>query len=593
MDSTLYASDLIINVDDRVTTSLNGTWQVIVDRQQSGYLDSYLKLRKDGYFNDEKANYIGYPVEYRFEDNESLSVPGDWNSQQEKLFYYEGTVWYRRTFDFSRKPDSRVFLYFGAVNYMVTVYLNGWEVGSHQGGYTPFNFEITDLVTTTDNRLVVMVDNTRRRDAVPTLQFGWWNYGGLTRRVMLIEEPKTFVQDYLIQLRKGSLKEVRGWVKLNGSDLRQRITIKIPEAKIEESFDTNGNGFASVAFEADFKLWSPEDPKLYNVIIQTESATVQDQIGFRSIETNGHEILLNGKSIFLRGISMHEEAPLHPSRAVSEEEANVLLGWAKELNCNYIRLAHYPHNEYMVRLADRMGLLVWSEIPVYWAISFDDSNAFGSAKNQLTEMIARDKNRAAIILWSIANETPITDVRTDFLRRLIQHARQLDDTRLLTAALERLDVDDNTIFLNDPVGEHLDVIGYNQYFGWYDGLPEKCARVQWQMEYEKPLIMSEFGAGSLYNYHGDAATIWTEEYQENLYKSQIEMFERIPFLRGISPWVLKDFRYSRALLPGIQDGWNRKGLLSNRGERKKAFYVLQEFYRGLSRPNEEDGQKEK
>ncbi len=589
----MRASDLIINVDNRVTHSLNGTWQIIIDRQQSGYLDSYLKLREDGYFNDAKPRHKGHLVEYSFHESETLTVPGDWNSQRETLLYYEGTIWYKKSFDLAVDRGSRVFVYFGGVNFMARVYLNGQELGVHEGGYTPFNFEVTDLLKTTDNVLVVMVDNTRRRDAVPTLQFGWWNYGGLTRRVILIQEPQTFIQDYFLQLRKGSLGQVKGWVKLNGPDLMQKITIKIPEAKIEKSFSTDSNGLASVVFDADFQLWSPEAPKLYDVIIQTETASIRDQIGFRSIETRGHDILLNGKPIFLRGISIHEEAPLHPSRAVGKDEANILLGWAKELNCNYVRLAHYCHNEYMIRLADRLGLLVWSEIPVYWAISFDESNAFESAKSQLTEMITRDKNRAAIILWSISNETPVTEVRTEFLRRLAQHARQLDDTRLLTAALERLDADDNLIVINDPVGEYLDVIGYNQYIGWYDGLPEKCERVEWQTDYEKPLLMSEFGAGALYNHHGDNDTIWTEEYQENLYKSQIEMCRRIPFLRGISPWVLKDFRYSRALLPGIQDGWNRKGLFSNRGEKKKAYYVLQKYYRQLMEPDKQDTVKER
>ncbi|MCG8606538.1 beta galactosidase jelly roll domain-containing protein, partial [bacterium] len=509
MNSALHASDLIINVDNRKTTSLNGKWQIIVDPQQSGYLDSYLQLRQDGYFKNEIARHKSDRVEYRFDDEETLNVPGDWNSQREKLLYYEGTIWYKKSFDCSPKPNSRLFLYFGAANYTARVYLNGEEVGVHDGGYTPFNFEITHLVKTKDNCLVVMVDNTRRRDAVPTLQFGWWNYGGLTRRVMLIEETQTFIQDYFIQFQKGSIAAVQGWVKLNGPDLNQQIKIEIPEVGIEEAFETDNNGVAKIAFDANLKLWSTEDPKLYDVLIRSESQTIQDQIGFRTIETRGEDILLNGESIFLRGISIHEEAPHHPSRPTGLDDARTLLGWAKELGCNYVRLAHYPHNEFMVRLADRIGLLVWSEIPVYWGISFEAPNSLESAKSQLTEMITRDKNRASVILWSIANETLISDVRTDFLRRLARHARELDDTRLVTAALERLDIDDNTILMNDPIGEHLDVLGYNQYIGWYDGSPGKCGRVEWKTEYNKPLIMSEFGGGALYNHHGDPETRWT------------------------------------------------------------------------------------
>ena len=132
------------------------------------------------------------------------------------------------------------------------------------------------------------------------------------------------------------------------------------------------------------------------------------------MKRRGTDILLNGRPIFLRGICIHEEAPLRGGRAYSREDALTLLGWAKELGANFVRLAHYPHNEFMVREADRMGIMVWSEIPVYWTIQWENPATLENARNQLKEMIARDKNRAAVVIWSVANETPLSDARFRF-----------------------------------------------------------------------------------------------------------------------------------------------------------------------------------
>jgi beta-glucuronidase len=570
---------LIANTEGRKTVSLDGQWQTIVDPYESGYYNYRYQPSDNGYFKNTKPKSKTELIEYDFDSSASLNVPGDWNTQTDQLFFYEGTVWYKKSFDYQRQPNTRLFVYFGAANYVADVYLNGEKLGQHEGGFTPFNFEITKLVRDTANFLVVKVDNKRRRDAVPTLMTDWWNYGGLTREVRLIETPATFIHDYLVQLQKGSRQRVSGWVKLAGEKFNQRVTIRIPEAGISKTFTTDSSGLAAIDFNADLKLWSPENPKLYDVSIEAETDHVRDQIGFRSIETRGTDILLNGRPIFLRGICIHEEAPLRGGRAYSREDAQTLLGWAKELGANFVRLAHYPHNEFMIREADRMGILVWSEIPVYWTIQWENPATLENARNQLGEMITRDKNRAAVVIWSVANETPLSDARLAFLKNLISHARSLDSTRLMSAAMERHYLNETTQMIDDPLGEYLDVLGCNEYVGWYDGLPEKADRLEWRSKYQKPLVMSEFGGDALYGHHGDALTRWTEEYQESIYQHQIAMLKKIPFLRGTSPWILTDFRSPRRPLPKIQDYWNRKGLISSRGEKKKAFYVLQQWYK--------------
>ena len=564
-------SNLVANIPGRTTVSLDGAWHAIVDPFENG--------QQRGFFRDDKPKDKSDLVEYSFDLSPVLNVPGDWNTQREALMFYEGPVWYRREFSYHKREGTRVFVYFGAANYRAAVYLNGEKLGEHEGGFTPFDFEVTSSLRDGGNFLIVEVNNSRRSDGVPGMKFDWWSYGGITRDVTLVDVPEVFIQDYWVQLTHGSQNEISGWVQLNGVKTSQKVTLEIPEAHVRESFSSDPNGRASFRFAAKLELWSPEHPKLYDVILTSGGETVRDQIGFRTIEVQGAKILLNGKPIFLRGISMHEEAPFREGRAFSAEDAQTLLGWVKELGCNFVRFAHYPHNENEIRLADRMGLLVWSEIPVYWDIDWSNPATLANAQSQLRDMIARDHNRAAVVLWSLSNETPVKPERLAFLKQLAQDARELDSTRLITSALNHTDntaADERT--LSDPLGEVLDVVGLNEYLGWYGGRPEDADKLQWKVNWNKPLIVSEFGGGAPYGRHGDADERWTEEYQQNLYQHQLGMVERMPNLAGLSPWVLMDFRSPLRMLPGVQDYHNRKGVISNRGQRKLAFYTLQKFY---------------
>jgi len=591
---TLFSADaiaaqvapLIANVSARHTTSLDGTWRVIVDPYDVGAMDYRAQPlnNNNAFYKDHKPNSKSELVEYDFDDSGSLQVPGDWNTQRESLLFYEGSIWYKQSFDYPKSPNRRVFLHFGAANYKASVYLNGEELGWHEGGFTPFDFEITDRVRPEGNFLVLKVNNARAKEQVPTSNTDWWNYGGITRPVTLVEVPETFIQDYLIQLAKGSTRQISGWLQLNGPQAHQKVTIRIPEAGINKSVETDSTGHAEFSFNADLTLWSPENPKLYSVEIAGAADKVVDHIGFRSIETRGTDILLNGKPIFLRGISMHEEAPMRSGREWTEDDARTLLAWAKELGCNFVRLAHYPHSEAMLRMADEMGLLVWGEVPVYWTIQWENSDTLRNAENQFTEMITRDHNRASLIIYSVANETPISEARNRFLRQLVQLAHSSDGTRLVSAALQgevSSAANHITITINDPIAADLDVVGNNEYIGWYVRQPVDADSIDWASKYDKPLIMSEFGGDALFGYHGDAGMRWTEEYQANLYAHQIAMLKRISFLRGTTPWVLMDFRSPRRTLPRLEDYFNRKGLVSDHGEKKKAFFVLQKFYREL------------
>jgi len=582
---------VVTGADRRPAQSLNGDWHVIPDPYQTGLYDFHKHELKNGWFANEKAKPGDTgPIDYDFSKAETIKVPGDWNTQKPEFFWYEGLMWYEKDFDFTPKEHTRTFLRVGAANYKSIFWVNGTKVCEHVGGFTAFNCDVTAAVHAGSNFVIAVVDNTRHEDAVPTTQTDWFNYGGLTREVSLITVPEAFIDQYDLHLSATDRTRIEGWVHVRGAVAGQ-IEIAIPEldAKGTIPADVADGGapaadgfrkFVELSVPA-LKLWSPESPKLYKVEMKVGADSIEDEIGFRTIEVKGTEILLNGKPIFLRGVCIHAEAPYRTGRAYSDKDAETLLGWAKELGANYVRLAHYPHDETMLRAADRMGILVWAENPVYWAVQFDNPAVYANAQHQLEEEIGTSRNHAAIILWSMANETPINDARTQFISDLAARARELDPTRLITAALlvhTDKNGDRSTKVVDDPLGKYLDVLGTNEYIGWYEQHPETADVTDWKIAYQKPLIMSEFGADAKAGLHGGPNDRWTEEYQANVFQHQLGMLNRIDQLRGMSPWILIDFRSPRRPLAGIQDEFNRKGLISDQGEKKEAFFVLQKAY---------------
>lgn len=572
----MVAQNLITNVYGRDIRSLNGKWNVIIDLYDQG---RGMKV----YRNQSPKGATDF-YEYSFKGGLRLNVPGDWNSQMPELKYYEGTVWYARHFDAKRLVDKRQFLYFGAVSYRCRVYLNGTEVGSHEGGFTPFQIEVTDLLNEGDNFIVVEVNNRRTKDAIPAMSFDWWNYGGVTRDVLLVTTPQIYLEDYFIQLDKESPNQVIAKVHLSDKKPGEKITIAIPELKTSIDMQTDAEGKAEGKFNVKkLQRWSPENPKLYEVIISSAGDCVKDQIGFRNITVKGTDIYLNGKPTFMCSISFHEEIPQRMGRAFSEADAAMLLDEAKALGVNMIRLAHYPQNEYTVRLAEKMGFILWQEIPIWQGIDFTDNNTRKKAQRMLTEMIKRDQNRCAVGYWGIANETQPSKERNEFLTSLLETGKKLDTTRLYVAAFDlvRFNREKKCFVMEDSFTSQLDVVAVNKYMGWYHPWPIKPENAVWEVIPDKPLIISEFGGEALYGQSGDenVASSWSEEYQARLYRDNIRMFDNIPNLRGVSPWILFDFRSPFRFHPTNQDGWNRKGLISDQGMRKKAWYLMKDYYK--------------
>ena len=653
-------SPLITNIPNRDCQSLNGSWNVVIDKLGVGERGMF----GGGYQLNARQQSGMELIEYSFDESQQLQVPGDWNTQQERLFFYDGSVWYQRFFAARPRRGQRYFLHFGGANFTTTVYLNGEVLGRHQGGYTPFNFEVTGLLEADDNDLVVRVDNTLDLTTVPTRRTDWWQYGGLTRDVSLVSVPATFVRQFHVWLAEPGSSDIRGWAQVEGAGPGAEVTLTIAELDVSATARTDASGRAEFRVSANPRLWSPQSPVLYDVSVSVGQDTSTDRIGFRTVRREGGRILLNGKPVFLRGISMHEETVLGAGVATSRADAEANLTLARELGANYVRLAHYPHNEHTVRLADELGLMLWSEIPVYWAIDWGNEDTRELANNMMAEMVQRDLNRASVIIWSLGNETPISAARTAFLATEAATVRQLDQSgRLVAAALlgnpmrelaevgqdvliallrdpdvsladkarmigfiggklvdsvladaeptaddapgkaaqAQADEDEILIELDDPLGEIVDVIGFNEYFGWYysaafaANLPASEAdirrvmlrdimpRIRFSNVFAKPMVISEFGAGARAGFRSPEALLWSEEYQARVYEAQLAMLPNSPLVQGMSPWVLKDFRAALRPLNGVQEFYNRKGLVDEQGNRKLAFDVLRQFYQSLPR----------
>ena len=465
-------STALINVTDRDAIDLSGDWKYIVDPQKIGILRG--DRRRTAVFEDvsEPNSPVDF-LEYNFNAAPVMTIPGDWNGQDPTLHWFEGLVWFRKTLELETVSPGRHFLHIGAANYRALVHVNGEKVGEHEGGFTPFAFDVTAQLKEGRNSIVIGVDATHSDDSVPTPITDWKTYGGLTRPVHLVSVPDTWVHDWFLRLEGDRLLAT---VRLAGAEPGgQKVSVRIPELDIElkGKSDKAGMVFLDADIPGGMQFWSPDSPKLYDVSISKADEKVADRIGFRTVSTRGSEILLNGEPIFLRGISLHEEAlGAIPSRAFSEEDARALLGIAKnDLNANFVRLAHYPHAEVMTRVADEMGLLVWSEIPVYWDVAFDNPKTLETALHMQEENIVRDRNRASVIFWSVGNETPQTEERLAFFDAMIQAARAVDDTRLMTAALHNVRGEGGVYVVDDPLAELIDVVAVNTYQGWYGRAP--------------------------------------------------------------------------------------------------------------------------
>ena len=624
--------NLIGWIDSRQIITLNGEWSYIVDPMNNGLPESSFF----GGFPKNKTQITGMElIEYNFETAAKIQIPGAWNAADEKLFFYRGPVWLYKKFKYSPKKESLTHLYIEGSNFTTRIFINGSIVGKFEGGYVPFNFEISEHLKDGENILLVQTDNTLNKSSVPTQKTDWWPWGGIVGDVYIVETPKLFIRNAYLQLNPENFTQALFKLEMNNKFAGQEISLEIPELQFSNKFITNSSGAITENIKINPQLWSPSNPKLYEVIISSANESIRDEIGFRSIKAQGQKIYLNNTEVRFKGIAMHSEPIGIDGPAFSQEHFKELLLTAKELNINFVRAAHYPYTRHLAKIADQFGLMLWEEAPVYWNIDWDNPETLAIAKNQITRLVQRDQNRASVVVWSVANETPLSESRMKFLHALLSEIELTDSSRLTTAALlsgseeqfrslvlvlalqgaksQWVDPKEKAIFksildqanisidrelnfslsIADPLGESLDLISYNEYFGWYyvtfftdqmmisegtlrELMFEVMPKIKISSIFNKPIHISEFGAGAKYGNHTNK--IWSEEYQAKLYKHQLEMLSNNPQIQGISPWVFKDFRAMLRPLPGIQDFYNRKGLIDENGNKKEAFKVLADFY---------------
>ncbi len=535
--------------------SLNGKWLAKPDPGKKGEREKWFDT---------------LPADTSTCDWEETDVPGCWNNSSD-YFRYEGTFWYMKDFRAptkQRECDVIKVIRFFAVNYLCKAWLNGVPLGTHEGGWLPFEYIIPEDVLALENRLVVMVDNERSPKRIPGELCDWFNYGGIVRDVQLhYRSPRHF-------------RDVK--VKTDLECGEAVITVSIFQHEVfdfawEIEFEgaaVAGGVFSPRAvtdgFEIRIKnpsLWTPDAPNLYFLKLspapEAEATGYEVRFGIRTIRVSGHWILLNGEKIKLKGVSLHEEL-LPYGRSIPRAERFRDVRDIKSLGFNALRTAHYTHDEALVDAADEIGLLVLEEIPVYWSIDYADGAVYDRAAAMVRDMIDRDYNHPSVILWSVGNEVPVENPDCAcFMRRLMEETRRQDDTRIVTYVSSR--------FALDETRRASDVACLNCYVGWYFGdermLPE-ILDITRTTAPDKPWIITEFGAGAKAGFLSPFRKRFSENRQARLLEYYIKTLNSLDWMAGWFIWIYRDFR-SPLRMNKHQHGFNRKGLVSEKREQKK------------------------
>ncbi len=581
----------LVNADSRQRETLNGQW--------SFGIDWYDTCKRAAWYREELHDEAGRlkPVDWEWDALEQTPVPSCWNLRNPELRYFEGSGIYTRTFRVEiPKAGERVFIRFEGAQYRTVVFLNGHFIGYHDGGSTPFSAELGPFLQV-ENRLIVVVETRLKKDRVPPDNTDWFNYGGLYRDVYLFRVPSAFIKDWFVRLvPDGDFSAIDIDITTGGGaedDLSSAwfATLSLPELGLEERIPIR-NGKGKKRFSAKPDLWSPANPKLYELRLDlfregeaptAEAPTrqmldrVTDRIGFRELRVAGRDILLNGQPIFLKGICVHEDH-IELGKTTTEAVIRETIRHLKELNGNYLRLAHYPHDPRFAKIADEEGLLLWEEVPVYWAMDFANAAVYADAENQLAELILRDRNRASVAIWSVGNENADTEERLRFMSKLAAKARELDGSRPVSAACL---INTTRLAIEDRLVDALDIIGINEYYGWYDPDFSKLPQILENSRPDKPVVICEFGGGARAGFRGKSDEFFTEDMQAGLYRRQIDVIRDCAYIKGMTPWILYDFRCPRRI-NRYQAGFNRKGLIdADRSSKKLAFMVLAAFYADL------------
>jgi beta-glucuronidase len=542
--------------------------------------------------------------EVDFEDAQwqDVIVPSTWNTEPD-LEWYKGFGWYRTSFSIpnSWEPnDYIVKIHFLAVFLKCDAWINNHYIGYHRGGYTDFYFDISSIVNYKgENILAVRVDNRLYTSQIPAKSFDWWFWGGLTREVFVERSPRFQISDIYISTKVlmndlALINVTCTIINDYDSDMECQIQLNLLNDEIL-TYSSSLNiltssrshyNMSKTIFLSSPKLWSPENPNLYKVIVSVSSDNkviqrVEERFGIREIMRVGNGIYLNNKMIFLKGFSRHEDYPGYGNVLpydIQYEDLKMI----KESGANFVRLAHYPNHPIVLDICDELGLLVWEELPA-WQISpeiLSDSEIIEKwAKPQMREMIQRDRNHPCIIFWSIGNEfDTMSALSLIYVREMVNYTRSLDSSRLITYASNK--------YQGDLGYDYIDVISINAYMGWYTAEINDFGRVLDDIHKynpDKPILISEFGADAILGKRGEGK--FTEDFQVTFlhgYWSQIK--ERMGgssnnkgYVVGAAWWVFADFKSPRRMHSQISK-YNLKGVVDQLRQPKLAYFAISTLF---------------
>ncbi|MFX0038480.1 MAG: glycoside hydrolase family 2 protein [Promethearchaeota archaeon] len=548
--------------------SLNGKWKCKSDPDDLGMEDEWYSPKN---YDKIKNSLL------------DIEIPKSFNLL-ERFESFEGIFWHFYEFDLFSPiniSDFDHFLRFKGCNYNTKVWLNGIFIGEHNGGFTPFYLELDNLIKQNKNIIVVRTDNIRRNDQIPSISFDWFNWGGIYRDVDILILNKNRIEELSIKTYVYSMEKSKidiSYKKIGNISIRWEILDSknkniILQGNILQSNNEN-------SFEVIFnnpRLWSPEDPYLYYLKIYNNNPKASKEIlyetyfGIRQIEINATYIYLNRKRIFLKGVSLHEEYMPY-GRTIPYEKRKEDVENIKSIGFNAIRTAHYSHDEDLINIADKVGILILEEIPVYQHCNFKSIQTYKTAENMLKELINRDINHPSVIWWSVGNEVPLHQRScAKFIKKLMNFAREMDNTRIVTCVSRKL--------IPDLTRKYVDIATINTYFGWYYGHEKMISLIIDIIRtpvFNKPWIYTEFGAGAKYGFHADwrKRVKYSEEKQLQILDYTIKTINSKGFYAGWFIWIYRDFK-SIKRQNQFQQGFNRKGIVSGeRNEKKLVYYRL-------------------
>ncbi|MBN1640464.1 MAG: beta galactosidase jelly roll domain-containing protein [Anaerolineae bacterium] len=552
-----------------------GTYDRTPERHKL-YLDGWWSFCTDPEAHGEEAGYVA-----RFPEDKRLSVPGCWNTEL-GLQDYEGVAWYRTSFqcDWS----GRALLTFGAVADVARVWLNGQLLGEHEGGHTAFHFLAP--VRAGENALVVRVDNHHDNTTLPKDAVDWFPYGGITRSVLCEQVESAFIQRVHVRGQPGGQVEVRA-VLYNAADAPTTLplSLQIGDLLVEEPVTIPAGTQIEARLQAqiaDPLPWSPESPDLYWAMVRLGTDAYLVRFGLREVRVDGKDILLNGHRLWIRGVNRHEDHPdwgfALPDKLMQRDIDTI-----RDLRCNAVRGSHYPNHPTFLDLCDEAGLIFFAEVPgwQYSAAQIANPPTKGKLQVTLREMIEQQFNHPSILFWSVHNEcqtqvdtAPGVDLSTA-MADLIGLARALDETRLVTYASDKYWYDKHLALA--------DVLCLNEYIGWYvndlDGADfAEYLRRMAQLYPEKPILITEFGAGAIPGYHSMAAFKWSEEYQVEHLRTSIETLRGNDHVAGCFIWQYCDIICHPKRAMGRPRSLNNKGLVSEYRQPKSAYFSVREAY---------------